>query len=63
MITYFSVMVIVMVIGILFMQQLKDVSYNLDHSRVLFNSIYGESNALSDRDMSLISFEPSSSEG
>ena len=40
---------------ILFMQLLKDVqtdvSYNLHHSKVLLHPINGESNALSDRDM------------
>ena len=46
-----------MVIGvsIMFMQLLKDVqadvSYNLGHSKVLLYPINGESNALSDRDM------------
>ena len=41
--------------GVPFMQQLKDVqtyvSYNLDHSKVLLYTINGESSALSDRDM------------
>ena len=55
MIIYFSVMVYGVSI-IWFMQLLKDVqtdvSYNLDHNtKVLLYPINGESNALSDRDM------------